>query len=324
MSSTTTPAKRAAKRARQSPGGGTAVGAAMQELIDEAMDELMEILEREPNKVALVLRFAKKSPAEMEPKANPDADAPFHHTYRKLWRYPKECAQAYLTEIPRFSITMDIPLLKLLEKGEDDVSRKLWYFAHDCDGTAPWPQFAHNKQVFKQCFAAIYEECGRRLDGLKINSAESKVDWMQFGAYVFLPVGGFPKTEIKHISGKTASLEDAGLSIAEAAHFSVSDNWHTMKAEARYKKNSVRCIDLFPDDFKQLQKQRLARVKEWMQKFANEAQAKVCPMDVDDGERKLSEAALAKLSDQAEEEEEAPPADLPKGRPAASKKTAKK
>jgi len=275
------------------------VHAAMQEMVDEAFDELWATLEAEPAKVMPVLAFAKKSPAEMCPRTVSDEDAPYHDTYRKLWRYPKEYAQQYLLDVPKYArAEIDLPMLKLPEKGEDDICRRLWYFAHDCDGTAPWPRFAHSKAVFKRAFSLMYESYGRRLDTLILDTTgdKVKVDWRSWGAFVFLPIDKYPKTHVMHVSGQKAELIGSGFSIDGSAGFTITDTWHTIKAEVRYKKSSVKIIELFSEEFQRAQKQRAARVRERMQVFANQAQSEV---GEDPGDEDASPSKKAKLTVEA-------------------------
>lgn len=241
-----------------------------------SLQELVELLEEDPQKIFPTLAFARKPLEYGKPKTAQSGEEPFHHTYRKMYRIPKEVAQEVLVSYTDPD-GLDLATIKACERKEDGVSRNLFYFAHNIGGHTPWPKFAHDRAVFRATFAEVHQHYGKRATTIvtKVVDGEHAIDWSKCGAYVMEPADGYPKTHLVHCSGKKIALQGSGVEISSATvDWGMVDNYDETKAKIRVKKSVTPCLELFPKDF-QAQTKTAWRQTEFLQRFANKAQAQV-------------------------------------------------
>lgn len=259
-----------------------------------SLQELVEILEQDPQKIFPTLAFARKPLEFTAAKTAISGDEPFHHTYRKMYRIPKEVAQdviiSYLAENQ-----MNLSTLKACEKKEDGVSRNLFYFLHNITGHSPWPKFCHDRTVFRLTFKDVHEHYSSRATKIvtRLSDGEPMIDWQRFGAYVAEPLDTYPKTHLLHISGERVSLAETGVDIADATtDWGMVENYDETKAKIRVKKSVASCLELFGREF-QARVKAAWRQKEFLQKFASAAQAAINGEPESDEEGEEEEGASA-------------------------------
>lgn len=244
-------------------------------MLADALEELTELLVSELVKILPCLRDAKsekylfKSDA---PATNDADDIPFHKTYKKLYRAPKDFPRAYLLQLSMDNGRRDLDdeLLQAAEKASEGATREAFFYLHDVAPETTWPTFCHDRRIFKATFAQQHKNLGARIKHLVYNRMGNKVqyDETSSGQYRLLPIEGYPKTHIeyKHLSLK-AELQDFALIASE---FSISANYSHMKATLKYKRASALCIDFFSDDAKAKIADHFRAAAKQLQNIANE------------------------------------------------------
>eukprot|EP00971_Amphidinium_carterae_P351491 6492139-Amphidinium_carterae.3 len=243
-------------------------------MVTEALDELIGLLKAEPAKIYPCLRLARRSNCEVT-KAADDAtrEPPFHESYKKLYRLPKDFATTYLLQLLEAPEWLTANVLRQLEKSDAGASKEIFFFIHAVRPDSPWPKFCLSRTTFRQAFRELNEYLPKRsLADIDIEYSENRipmrVNWQKFGCFVLHPLSSFPKTHAYHCSGVSAPLES--FPTINNFNYSIRENWLDEKAELVSGNCCARLLDFFPAEAKTEILDSL-RVGEFLQTAANRA-----------------------------------------------------
>lgn len=240
-------------------------------MLTEALQDVMDALVAEPAKMLPCLRDVKSDKYLFKDTGAGDDEAPFHSTYKRLYRSPKDFLRSYLaTESDRSDL--DDAMLLALDKGGESGVRDLFYYAHDCSGETPWPMFCHDRGVWRGTFRALHQHLGAKIKQAKIKRQGAKVslDWTKFGQYILLPEADGPKQSIKFCQlDLTAPLSD--FPTVESG-FLLQNNFSHTKATLKYKRSTASCLEFFDEEQRAKIHEHFKHVAKKTQDFANEAE----------------------------------------------------
>eukprot|EP00971_Amphidinium_carterae_P129168 2558588-Amphidinium_carterae.1 len=203
-------------------------------MVTEALDELVGLLKAEPAKIYPCLRLARRSNLEVT-KAAEDAtrEPPFHESYKKFYRLPKDFATSYLLNIHDAPDWLTQTVMKQLERSDSGAAKEIFYFIHGVKSDSPWPKFCLARNTFREAFRELNDHLScRSLSNLAVefvNNIAVRVNWKKFGCFVLHPVEGFPKTHVHSCFGFTAPLE--GFVQISDENYTIRENWIDEKAE---------------------------------------------------------------------------------------------
>jgi len=210
--------------------------------------QLVEKCRADPSRTSLCLQVAMrpKVPKATVIEEGEEPEAPFHATYAKLYRTPKEDIKLYLAATAPEIITEDI--LCKCEKAQDGSIRNAFYYSHHVLGSTAWPRFAHDKFVWRSTFKCRHAEVGSRLleivfvdfDGPK-GERLKKIDWNSWGQFTLAPDDSDKKTEIvATCDGSKVALDDP-----ITGPYQIVNNWSIGDAEIQYKNYRIPIYKLF-------------------------------------------------------------------------------
>lgn len=233
-------------RKRAGPTVGEATQGLLAAVMEDSITEINRLLRENTAKILPALRIIRSD--DLVPKQESEQvteDKPFHSSYTKLQRLPKEYARELLTlEANNPEITAET--FERLERATDGATRAAFYYAHHVLPPTPWPRFALNREVFAATFKMRHKAIGNRLETmpLKTSGDDLLIDWNSWGVYKLFPPGDVAKTEVRHIAlGKSAPL--APITIAAGADYQLLNNWDSAKAQLKYHNLVTPLLNMF-------------------------------------------------------------------------------
>ena len=301
------------KKARSS---GDACSNALDALQISALSDLVTHLQDSPHTILPTLHWVQKADFDRASKPT-SGEPPFHSTYRKLYRIPKDFLRGFLPDLVGQDSALTSDSISLLEKGEDGVARKLFFYATNTSTDTAWPQHAHDKGIFRSTFLAAANSHGNRLHSIVMHKdgLVMKVNWKQWGCYVLTPLDKCEKTKILHVAtGTEADLDEVVKS------YEVRENWHHLKAQIKLKRSWTNCVDYFEAEFKTNRISSYRDNKATLHKLASAAYAKL----PESKRAPLAALQAGKSNDSLDDEEDdaRPPAGLPSVAKLVAKRTA--
>ena len=234
------------KKGKALPTVGQATQGLMAAVLEEAIAEIVTLLRENTSKILPALNIIRGNdlvPAQVDEVAPAD-EKPFHRSYTKLQRLPKEFARELLTaEADRPEITIEI--FEQLERGAEGSTRAAFYYAHKVLPATAWPKFALDKGVFRATFKARHADCGNLMKTMPLITKGDKlcIDWNSWGVYKLLPDGKVAKTQVHHVKlQKTANLP---ITIGAEDEYLIQNNWDDLRATLKYKTLLTPILNMF-------------------------------------------------------------------------------
>lgn len=251
----------------------------MDPMLFEALNDVIEALTEQPTKILPCLRDVKSDKYLFQSQKNNQDDEdeqPFHSTYKKLYRTPKDFLRKYLAALAMTNgrSELDETSLVSLEKAREGTIRDLYYYLHDVAADTAWPAFCHNRRVWRETFADVHKTLGSRIKSVKIlrDGTKMHINWQECGQYGLEPAEGGPKT---HIVYRQLNLRAALTDFPDiAGAFTIPGNHSHTKAVLKYKRSSASCIEFFSDEQKTAIYDHWKKHPQTIQNAANTAEQK--------------------------------------------------
>lgn len=273
---------------------------------EESLNELMEICRADPKQILPLIRMAKQDLAHEEPEdEQPSGEKPFHNSYTKLQRCPKEFLRSYLPDLSGGQLTDKH--LRHLERNDDGSTRSIFYYACNVMGGTKWPSFCLDRDVFRRAFRIAHDKNEKPLTKIRFIDADDddkiKVDWSRWGHFVLLPEGADQaKKELVHtLTKEKVDISDLGV----CGECAVAYNWDALKAVVKWRRQTQVLYELFPKDFQKKLKAQVRR--EDLPSIAATAKAELAASDAASSNDKKTPVSKRPQPDSSDDESAAPP-----------------
>ena len=250
--------------------------ALISDIIQANIDKIVEELENHPEKVLPTKEFVFSESAVVAAPKSSDSTAeeePFHNSYRKLYRMPKDFSKEYICFVSGGKLTVDT--LTILEKNADGTLRAIFYFAFNVAPSTPWPVHCHNKKIFRKTFQLWHdgEVCGKRLANIVLKEVDGKlyVDWNKWGYYIIIQTAD-GKYKVCYTPKREDELFTTTLDFPITGAVDILQNWSPTGAQLKVGKITTSIIDLFTREVKSKIEQAV-RVTPLIARFAVQAKA---------------------------------------------------
>lgn len=221
----------------------TSVSTLLVSMQEEGLDELIELCRQDPRKILPLLRVAKQDSLVEDTALEPTSgEKPFHMSYTKLQRIPKDFLRSWLPDVLPKPNKFDDTTLKNLERNEPGSLRQIFYVACKVLPTSKWPKLCLERDIFRETFARCHAQNGALL---------------KWGVYIAISDAGGVLSTLRHVTTKRdADISDLGV---PANNFCISQNWEPFKAAIKWKRQTQNLFELFPKDAQRKIKEEMRR-----------------------------------------------------------------
>lgn len=216
----------------------TSVSTLLVNMQEEGLDELIELCRQDPRKILPLLRVAKQDSLVEDTALEPaSGEKPFHMSYTKLQRIPKDFLRSWLPDVLPKPSTFDDKTLNSLERNEPGSLRQIFDVACKVLPTTKWPKLCLERDIFRETFARCHAQNGALLKTMVFKDDDDdkiNVDWTKWGVYIAIGDAGGVLSTLRHVTTKRdADISDLGV---PANNFCISQNWEPFKAAIKWKR----------------------------------------------------------------------------------------